>query len=154
MRAPDARKRARSQRIANEMIVPAILFSKLLILNNLQKRTLFANSADTSGIEKTRPISEHYCRASVLGNSWRDRRCSVYITPPGYIPRPVPERQAVSMHHEESRDLELLKADIASRLRSACAHFSEREFAELVHQIASIELKYGRNPLTPPMEAR
>jgi hypothetical protein len=58
------------------------------------------------------------------------------------------------MHQEESPDLELLKADIASRLRSACAHFSEREFAELVHQIASIELKYGRNPLGPPTETR
>ena len=56
------------------------------------------------------------------------------------------------MHQEESRDLELLKADIASRLRAACAHFSEREFAELVHQIASIELKYGRNPLGSPAE--
>ena len=54
------------------------------------------------------------------------------------------------MHHEQKRDLELLKADIASRLRSACAHFSEHEFAELVHQIASIELKYGRIPLGPP----
>jgi hypothetical protein len=56
------------------------------------------------------------------------------------------------MHHEESRDLELLKADIATRLRSACAHFPENEFAALVHQIASIELKYGRNPLAPPLE--
>ena len=55
------------------------------------------------------------------------------------------------MRHEENRELELLKADIASRLRSACAHFSEREFAELVHQIASIELKYGRDPLGPPL---
>jgi hypothetical protein len=58
------------------------------------------------------------------------------------------------MHHEESPDLELLKADIASRLRSACAHFPEHEFADLVHQIASIELKYGRSSLTPPIEAR
>ena len=56
------------------------------------------------------------------------------------------------MRHEENRELELLKADIASRLRSACAHFSEREFAELVHQIASIELKYGRDPLGPPSQ--
>jgi hypothetical protein len=52
------------------------------------------------------------------------------------------------MNHEETRDLELLKADIASRLRAACAHFSEKEFAELVHQIASLELKYGRNLLS------
>lgn len=51
------------------------------------------------------------------------------------------------MRHEEARDLELLKADIAARLRPACAHFSELEFTELVHQIASIELKYSRNPL-------
>ena len=58
------------------------------------------------------------------------------------------------MHHEENRDFELLKADIASRLRSACAHFSEREFAELVQQIASIELKYGRNPLGTQIEER
>jgi hypothetical protein len=54
------------------------------------------------------------------------------------------------MHQEEIRDLELLKAEIASRLRVACAHFSENDFAELVHQIASIELKYARNPLSPP----
>ena len=56
------------------------------------------------------------------------------------------------MHHEEIRDLELLKADIASRLRAACAHFSERDFAELVHQIASIELKYARNALSSAVE--
>jgi hypothetical protein len=54
------------------------------------------------------------------------------------------------MNHEENRDLELLKADIAARLRAACAHFPENEFAELVHQIATVELKYGRNPLSPP----
>jgi hypothetical protein len=52
------------------------------------------------------------------------------------------------MHHEEIRDLELLKADISARLRSACAHFPPGEFAELVHQIACIELKYARHP--PP----
>jgi hypothetical protein len=52
------------------------------------------------------------------------------------------------MNHEETRDLELLKVDIAARLRAACAHFSENEFAELVHQIASLELKYGRNALS------
>ncbi|HSU92336.1 MAG TPA: hypothetical protein VLI43_01415 [Gemmatimonadaceae bacterium] len=56
------------------------------------------------------------------------------------------------MQHEEIRDLELLKADIASRLRPACAHFSERDFAELVHQIAAIELKYARNPLSSAVE--
>lgn len=53
------------------------------------------------------------------------------------------------MHHEEIRDLDQLKADISSRLRSACAHFSSAEFAELVHQIACIELKYARHS-TPP----
>jgi hypothetical protein len=53
------------------------------------------------------------------------------------------------MLHEENRDLEILKADIAARLRVACAHFSDTDFADLVHQIASIELKYARNPLSP-----
>jgi hypothetical protein len=53
------------------------------------------------------------------------------------------------MLHEENRDLEILKADIATRLRVACAHFSDNDFADLVHQIASIELKYARNPLSP-----
>jgi hypothetical protein len=48
------------------------------------------------------------------------------------------------MQHEEIRDLDLLKIDISARLRSACAHFPPHEFAELVHQIACIELKYGR----------
>jgi hypothetical protein len=56
------------------------------------------------------------------------------------------------MPHEELRDLELLKVDIAARLRLACAHFSETDFADLVHQIASIELKYARKPLSPPDE--
>jgi hypothetical protein len=54
------------------------------------------------------------------------------------------------MSHEEIRDLELLKADIAARLRLACAHFPESDFADLVHQIASIELKYARNQMSPP----
>ena len=49
------------------------------------------------------------------------------------------------MHHEEKGDLELLKADIAARLRSACAHFPPGEFDELVHQMACIQLKYTRS---------
>jgi hypothetical protein len=52
------------------------------------------------------------------------------------------------MQHDENRDLELLKSEISSRLRTACAHFSPSEFAALVHQIAVIELKYARQ--TPP----
>jgi hypothetical protein len=36
--------------------------------------------------------------------------------------------------------------------RSACAHFAEHDFAALVHQIASIELKYARNPIEPVAE--
>ena len=56
------------------------------------------------------------------------------------------------MQHEEVRDLEQLKADIASRLRPACTHFSEHEFTELVHQIASIELKYAHTSLGPAVE--
>jgi len=48
------------------------------------------------------------------------------------------------MSNDELRDLDLLKAEISSRLRSACAHFPERDFEELVHQIAQIELKYAQ----------
>jgi hypothetical protein len=51
------------------------------------------------------------------------------------------------MLKDELRDLEALKSDIASRLRSACAHFSEGEFADLVEQIAQVELKYARRAL-------
>jgi hypothetical protein len=55
------------------------------------------------------------------------------------------------MQHQEKHDLDLLKIDIAARLRSACAHFPPHEFAELVHQIARIELKYARhNPNEEP----
>jgi hypothetical protein len=49
------------------------------------------------------------------------------------------------MHHEEKGDLDLLKADIAARLRSACAHFPPGEFDDLVHQMACIQLKYARS---------
>ena len=48
------------------------------------------------------------------------------------------------MHYGEIRDLESVKADIAARLRTACAHFSDCEFADLVEQIAQVELKYAR----------
>jgi hypothetical protein len=54
-------------------------------------------------------------------------------------------QQAVQMQHPDKHDLDLLKTDIAARLRSACAHFPPHEFEELVHQIACIELKYGRH---------
>jgi hypothetical protein len=47
------------------------------------------------------------------------------------------------MSSDEIRDLETLRADIASRLRSACEHFPDAEFEELVTQIAQIELKYA-----------
>ena len=46
-------------------------------------------------------------------------------------------------HEEEAREIELLKADIAIRLRIVCAHFPEPEFAELIDQIARIESKYA-----------
>ena len=46
--------------------------------------------------------------------------------------------------NDELQTLESLKADIASRLRAACAHFSESEFSDLVSQIAFVELKYAR----------
>jgi|GEM_PF-1942478 hypothetical protein len=49
------------------------------------------------------------------------------------------------MHHEDKRDLDLLKTDIAARLRSACAHFPPAEFDDLVHQMACIQLKYARS---------
>lgn len=48
------------------------------------------------------------------------------------------------MFSDEIRDLETRKADIAARLRSACGHFSDAEFAALVNQIAEIEIKYAR----------
>ena len=48
------------------------------------------------------------------------------------------------MPHDETPDLDKLKADIASRLRTACAHLPEDEFADLVHQIAWVKLKYSR----------
>ena len=132
------------------MIVPAALFHKLPSSNELHKGTPRANRPDAFEIEKTRPIYEHFVLAATGGNNWRDRGREAYIERPGYVPSPVLERQAVLMHHAENHDLELLKADIATRLRAACAHFSEHDFAELVHRIASIELKYGRNALGPP----
>lgn len=52
------------------------------------------------------------------------------------------------MMNDEIRDLDNLKADIASRLRSACSHFPESEFADLVAQIAHVELKYARRIAT------
>ena len=52
------------------------------------------------------------------------------------------------MVNDEIRDLESLKAVIASRLRTACAHFPESEFADLVTQIAHVELKYSRRIAT------
>ena len=52
------------------------------------------------------------------------------------------------MANDEVRDLESLKADIASRLRAVCAHLSDREFAELVEQIALVERKYARRAET------
>ena len=52
------------------------------------------------------------------------------------------------MPNNEIRDLESLKADIASRLRTACAHFPENEFADLVAQIAHVELKYAQRIAT------
>ena len=133
------------------MIVPTTESSKLARNNDLHNRTFCADSPDTSEIEKMRPIFEHILSGSMSGNSWRECRRMAYIERPDPSQSRL-ERQAVSMHHEENRDFELLKADIASRLRSACAHFPEREFAELVHQIASIELKYSHNPLGPPIE--
>ncbi|MEP7086569.1 MAG: hypothetical protein ABI884_04485 [Gemmatimonadota bacterium] len=57
------------------------------------------------------------------------------------------------MKHDEIRDLESLKADIASRLRLSCAHFPETEFADLVHQIATVELKYARRITATAVDA-
>jgi hypothetical protein len=58
---------------------------------------------------------------------------------------------------DDDGELENLKADIASRLRSACAHFPSAEFDDLVHQIARIEMKYERRSPTstsPALDSR
>lgn len=57
------------------------------------------------------------------------------------------------MVSNKSRDLEELKADIASRLSSACAHFPRHEFDDLVNQIAHVELKYARRIAPSSFEA-
>ncbi len=57
------------------------------------------------------------------------------------------------MQHDEIRDLESRKADIASRLRSSCSHFPEEEFADLVNQIATVELKYARRITATAVDA-
>jgi hypothetical protein len=57
------------------------------------------------------------------------------------------------MHGDETHDLQLLKAEIASRLKTACAHFPAREFEDLVSQIAHVELKYARRIAPTPVDA-
>lgn len=44
---------------------------------------------------------------------------------------------------ETNREVELLKADLALRLRSVCAHFPNSEFDALIDQIARVEVKYA-----------
>jgi hypothetical protein len=51
---------------------------------------------------------------------------------------------SIPVDNDETRDLLALEADISARLRTACAHFPESEFEDLVRQIARIELKYAR----------
>ena len=47
---------------------------------------------------------------------------------------------------------EQLRGDIAARLRRVCAHLSDEQFAELVHRIADVTLRYEERPtLSPPM---
>lgn len=67
---------------------------------------------------------------------------------PGTHVSPTPKH--LPMPRDEIRDLESLKADIASRLRSACSHFPAAEFDDLVHQIACIEMKYEHRSPTEP----
>jgi hypothetical protein len=55
---------------------------------------------------------------------------------------------------DDTRDLNLLKSDIALRLAPVCSHFPATEFAELIDQIARIELKYARRAAsTAPAES-
>ena len=54
---------------------------------------------------------------------------------------------------DETRDLQELEADIASRLTAVCAHFPPSEFEALVRQIARVELKYARRMASTPIDA-
>ena len=129
------------------MIVPGAQFRKLMLHNSLRNRTDCADNPNASEIEKVRPKNEH---------SWGDRIRRKQLTADVFSclnsPLDAPLLSLSSgmsrMHHEEKLDLELLKVDIAARLRSACAHLPPGEFADLVHQMACIQLKYTRS--APP----
>jgi hypothetical protein len=45
-------------------------------------------------------------------------------------------------HNRQAR-LDLMKEEIAARLRSVCADMPQAEFTELVERIATINLKYS-----------
>lgn len=41
---------------------------------------------------------------------------------------------------------EHLRSEISARLRHVCSHLSDEQFAELVHDIADVTLKYEEKP--------
>ncbi|HVF41082.1 MAG TPA: hypothetical protein VM939_14365 [Gemmatimonadaceae bacterium] len=44
---------------------------------------------------------------------------------------------------DEAEMIALLQSDIAERLRPVCKSMSDRDFEELVRDIAAVKLKYG-----------
>jgi hypothetical protein len=125
--------------------VPDIEIGKMLFYNELTQQPNHAASSSSFDIENFRPNIEQLRAPPLADSPERGTRVANRVTFAGRLPL-EPNLSAV-LHvipQEESRELELLKADIASRLRSACAHFPDAEFAELVDQIARIEAKYAR----------
>jgi hypothetical protein len=60
-------------------------------------------------------------------------------------PKAVLRYDALS-HSEEARNArhEMVRADIARRLRKACSHLGDDEFAALVEQMVDVQLKSER----------
>jgi hypothetical protein len=68
----------------------------------------------------------------------------------GELPRPAIRHDRLT-HSEEARNArhEMIRADIARRLRNACSYLGDEEFAALVDKLVEVQLKSERGAGKP-----
>ena len=60
--------------------------------------------------------------------------------------RPGKFRPLTAVERKDSVRHEAIRADVAKRLRKACTHLNEKEFAALVDKIVKVQLKGEKRP--------
>ncbi len=72
------------------------------------------------------------------------RRCGAPAPPAGACSGGGALGRATYSHASDDPDASGLRADVAARLRRACAHLDASSFADLVHEVVAFKRRWAR----------